>query len=274
MQWVKLHTTLHRHIAFRRISPTAKLVFYVCLELAGDLEQEGALYVRGAGPMTLSEISEEVGVKSPFVLKALDDLIGIGFMSIREPDKAYVIDKFDEKTQPKDPNGATRVRKHRARKAIESNGFETASNAVTSSVTNRNSNAIEEEEEVEVEGEVPRCCAGPNPYRDLSPSLKAETIVDALMATFANAKSVAAQNNARQKWLPWLRDMRDQGFSATEIWAACCTAHADAHHAPLNSSAGIFAALRRLRPPSWRPALAVVNGPSRYGSLDNRPDLD
>lgn len=141
MRWVKLHATLHRHIAFRRQSPGSRLVFYTCLEIAGDLEQEGALFVRGAGPMTVAEIAVECGVSEAHTLKGLESMVSIGFMA-RRPDGAYLIEKWDEKTAPSDPTAAERKQRSRAK------------SRVTPVVTNRDMSRVHthsQEEEVEEE---------------------------------------------------------------------------------------------------------------------------
>lgn len=114
-------------------------MFYTCLEIAGDLDQTGALFVRGAGPMTVGEIAVECGVSEAHTLKGLESMIAIGFMA-RRPDGAYLIEKWDEKTAP-EPS-TERVRKHRK---------ERSGNVSSNGVTERSGNVAEEEVEVEVD---------------------------------------------------------------------------------------------------------------------------
>lgn len=142
MRWVKLHTTLHHHIAFRRLTPGARLVFYVCLEIAGDLEQDGALVVRGGGPLTVAEIALEVGIKEPQAQAGLEALMAIGFMT-RRADKAFVIERWAEKTEPEDRTAAERKRRQRDK------------SRVTPTVTDRDTSRVHtRSREEEVEGEV------------------------------------------------------------------------------------------------------------------------
>jgi len=141
VRWVKLHTTLHRNVAFRRLSPAGKLTFYVALEIAADVEQGGALSIRSIGPMTVREIADEVGLDAKRTNEALNELIGIGFVLKRE-DGAYVIDRWAEKTgNPDDPTNSDRQRRHRAKR----NGKVTRDTVTAKALP---------EEEVEEEGEV------------------------------------------------------------------------------------------------------------------------
>lgn len=96
MRWVKLVTSLRRNPIFRHASPGAKLLFYSAIEIAGDLEQGGALATR-IGPLSVAQIADEVNLSAAQTKKALDELVSVDLLFVRL-DGAYVISKFSEKT--------------------------------------------------------------------------------------------------------------------------------------------------------------------------------
>lgn len=244
MKWVKLRTSLHNNFTFRRISAGTRLVFYVALEVAGDLEQGGALFTRGAGPLTVAEIATAAAITEPQAKKALNTLVDFEFLSIRD-DGAYIVEKWAEKTDPEDPNAADRQRRKRER-----------DKRVTSRVASRvkierdNHGIIEKEEEKEVDspdGEVTRLV--PKPCRCVDPSdfddsCLVEDVAEHYLERFVNCRSVAAKSRNRAKAVGILRELKTNGHSWDAIFAACAQVHADGGHAPIWNSGPIWTALR------------------------------
>jgi hypothetical protein len=246
---------LHKNVDFRRASRQSRLLFYVLLEVAGDLERGGLLAGR-SGPMTVAEIANEAVLSVVTTQTALDELSSIGFL-LRGLDGTYEVAKFQEKTQA-DPAAAERKRRQRNRdKGVGLGRDGHAAGHMT-------------EEEVEVEEESgsarrstrPPCDCSDNPFAG-KPKATAEEIVDhpRFLATFARTTHGAKVAAARSKWLGWVRGWLDLNYAPTDIWRACSVAHTDANHSLILQSHGMWAALRRIRPEIGRNGVPLA-GPA------------
>ena len=228
-------------------------MFYVALEIAGDLEQGGALFVRGIGPMTVAEIAKEVDVTEAQTKKGLDAMVSIGFMSLRD-DGAFVIEKWSEKTDPEDVTAAARQKRKRERdKSVTSR--------VTETDVSRRDSHYNREEEVEIDttpdGVVTRSV--PKPCLCVGTALVAipdtatpEDLADQYLEMFVNARSVSAKAKRRAGTVGMLREMHEAGHSWSTIFDACATVHADGNHAPIFQATPIWTALRAKSKPSER----------------------
>ncbi|MGH7714844.1 MAG: hypothetical protein ACREML_02495 [Vulcanimicrobiaceae bacterium] len=144
---------MRRNPIFRHASPGAKLLFYASIEIAGDLEQDGALATR-IGPLTLAQIADEVNLTAAQTKKALDELIRVDLVHLRL-DGAFVVSGFSDKTAGKgstqlaraDDNSAERMRRHRDRNR-------------DGSVTSHDTSQVTNSDAIEVEGDTPSLRSG------------------------------------------------------------------------------------------------------------------
>jgi hypothetical protein len=242
VQWIKLRTSLHKNVDFRRASRQSRLLFYVLLEVAGDLNRGGLLAGR-SGPMTVTEIAHEAVLSVATTQTALDELTSIGFL-LKGPDSAYEVARFQEKTQA-DPAAAERKRRQRDR----DNGVGLGRDGHAAG------HAAEREEDKEKESGVagrstrPPCDCSENPFLGVG-RVSAEEIVDhpRFLPTFARTTHPSKISQARPKWLGWVRAWLDAGYSSADIWRACSVAHTDASHSLIVQSSPMWAALKRIRP--------------------------
>lgn len=256
MKWVKLHTTLHHHIAFRRLTAGARLVFYVALEIAGDLDQDGALAVRGVGPMTIPEIALEVGIKPDQAKTGLAALIGIGFMSKRA-DGAYVIEKWDEKAGEDSSTARVREWREKQKRNVSRNGNKPRSGNRAEVDTPPNGGEEEEVDSVPSGTAAPCLCLS-DPFAGRS-DLTAEQLVEPILDVFTGAKKIAARNQVRPMWAGLVRKMLADKYTPSQIWGAFAVVHADSGHGPVPTETKPFwMALDVLRP--RRRGLEVVPG--------------
>lgn len=137
MRWVKLHTSLLDNDAWKLLSSDARLTFFVAIALAGKQKQNGVLFVRGVGPMSVSAISEYTKLSTKRQEAALKELISTGgFLYMQE--KSYAVSRWSEKAGD---DSSERVRKHREKHS--GNGDVT--------LHGRYGNALDKEEEKEQE---------------------------------------------------------------------------------------------------------------------------
>ena len=257
MKWVKLRTSLHAKTSFRRIPPGSRLVFYVALEVAADLETGGVLFDRG--PMSVTDIADACAITEPLAQKALDTLVAAEFLSIRA-DGSYVIEKWHEKTDPEDAGAAERQRRKREKEKRDASRRDKDRDD-TRDVTRDGHDSIEREKEKELDspdGEVTRLvprpclCAETTSVR-IPDSATPENLADRYLEVFANCRSLSAKAKRRAAAVGMLREMQTAGHSWASIFDACAQVHADGNHAPIFAATPIWTALRS------KPKTQVVN---------------
>ena len=246
MKWVKLRTSLHTKTSFRRIPPGSRLVFYVALEVAADLETGGVLFDRR--PMSVADIADACAINETLAKKALDTLVSEQFLTIRE-DGSYVIEKWHEKTDPEDSGAAERQRRKREKEKREASRRDKDRDK-DRDVTRDCHDSIEREKEIDSpDGEVTRLvpkpclCAETASVRILD-SATPEDLADRYLEVFANCRSFSAKAKRRAAAVGMLREMQTAGNSWNAVFEACAQVHADGNHAPIWMAAPIWTALR------------------------------
>lgn len=149
--WVKFHVSLLDNDAFKRLSSDARLTFCIAVPLASKQKQDGALAIRGGGPMTVAEISAYTALPVPRQKKALEELTRVGpFLTIRA-DGCFVIEKFGEKTGADSAVVAHRERQRRYRERTKRDASRDGNSGASRGKTSDGHNVTDKEEEVDKE---------------------------------------------------------------------------------------------------------------------------
>lgn len=117
--FIKMFPAVLHDSRFKELSARARYVWCILNMVAGEVDRDGRLEVKGVRPMVASDFVPFCALSVSRVQTALDELCRIPTFLVRESDGTYVIDKWHEK-QAKKAQNAARVGNWRDRQRNDS----------------------------------------------------------------------------------------------------------------------------------------------------------